>query len=79
MTTKTHVGDDRNATDDSQNALPGANIFRGNRRRATSGDGQLDGIETNFNNVVEVAKKRGQREGGDEQGNETVLENCKYK
>lgn len=69
----THVGDDREDRHPIQDLLPGADAVGFGRHGPSELRGELPGVHSNLDDVVDECQQRSQREGGHEQCDEAKL------
>lgn len=74
MLTCTYIGDDRENGHPIEDLLPGTDAVGLGRHGTPELSGELPGVNSNLDNVVEQRQQRCQREGGDKQSDEAKLD-----
>lgn len=72
----THICDDRQYGHPVENFLPGPNAVGLGCHGASELSGELPGVNSDFNDVVEKSQKRCQGEGSHKKCDETELDHC---
>lgn len=72
----THVGDHGEDGHPVEDLLPGADVACLGRHRASELSGELPGVHSDLDDVVDEGQQRRQREGGHEQRDEAKLDHC---
>lgn len=72
----THVGDHREDGHPVEDLLPGADAASLGRHGPSELSGELPGVHSDLDDVVDEGQQRRQREGGHEQRDEAKLDHC---
>lgn len=70
------IGHNGRVRNDAQNAVPGADVFDALGERPARLRHHFESVQADFGDVIEQSEQRSEREGGHEERDETVLENC---